>query len=67
MKDNYIYSPSCDDQTNDLHTNVFKCKVPLNGTKQVFVINGKVDKEVDEILVSGKDGGYNMSLERGQI
>lgn len=66
MKENFIYIPNCKD--TDINAGeVFKCKVPLSGTKQVFVVNGKVEKEIDELIVSKDNTGYKVLLNEGQF
>ncbi len=66
MKDNFIYIPGCKDE-NIKASEVFRCKVPLSGTKQVFVVNGKVEKEMDELIIAKEDGGYKVLLKENQL
>ena len=49
MKENYIYSNNS--------ANLFRCKVPLSGADQLFVVNGKVQNHNQE---------YSLVVERGK-
>lgn len=56
MTENYIYAPD---------TNAgFKCRVPLENTQQVFVIDGKVQGNNS---FAGKEGGFSLHLNRGVV
>lgn len=48
MRDNYIYSNN--------RANLFRCKVPLSGAEQLFVVNGKVQDS---------DNSYSLVVEKG--
>ncbi|HOG41088.1 MAG TPA: Fe-S cluster assembly protein SufD [Bacteroidales bacterium] len=49
MKQNYIYAPNL--------TSEFKCKVPLQGTRQLFIVNGRVQ---------GGRSPFSLRLEEGE-
>ncbi len=50
MKQNYIYAPA--------FTSEFRCKVPLKETRQLFIVNGKVQ---------GGQTPFSLRLEEGEI
>ena len=50
MKQNYIYTPA--------FTSEFRCKVPLKETRQLFIVNGKVQ---------GGQTPFSLRLEEGEI
>jgi Fe-S cluster assembly protein SufD len=57
MTENYIYAPDTDAG--------FKCRVPLDNTRQVFVIDGKVQQGCNSYI--GKEGGFSFHLNKGVV
>ena len=50
---NYIYTPNRD--------NEFKCKVPLENTTQLFVVDGFLQSNSIDEIVAGESGGYALA------
>lgn len=63
MSEKYTYSPEIPE--------VFRCRVPLPGTRQVFLMNGKLRKEEEENplinIVPGRPLGFNLNVPKGAI
>lgn len=63
---NYIYTPN--------QSSSFKCKVPLENARQLFVVDGKLqdsqstegDIVLDYIMPFQSEGGYLFKLDKGQ-
>lgn len=57
MTDNYIYTP--DNKGGNVPVREqFRCRVPLSNTRQVFLVDGKVEKE---------GTGYDLTLKKGVV
>lgn len=57
MTGNYIYAPDTDAG--------FRCRVPLENTKQVFVVDGNVQQGGD--AYRGTNGGFSLCLAEGVV
>lgn len=57
---NYIYTP--DNNTG------FRCRVPLDNTRQLFVANGIMQQsDIAEIAAQGDEKGYTLHVGKGKI
>jgi Fe-S cluster assembly protein SufD len=63
MIDKYTYKPEIPE--------VFRCRVPLPGTLQAFVMNGllrdSLEKEGSFSLIAGSGGGFDFNVERDAL
>ncbi len=56
---NYIYTPNRD--------NEFKCKVPLENTAQLFVVDGTLQASSVDAITAGVNGGYDFKVAKNTI
>ena len=56
---NYIYTPNRD--------NEFKCKVPLENTTQLFVVDGFLQSNSIDEIVAGETGGYALKVGKNRV
>ena len=56
---NYIYTPNRD--------NEFKCKVPLENTTQLFVVDGFLQSNSIDEIVAGESGGYALKVGKNRV
>ncbi len=63
MSEKYTYSPEIPE--------VFRCRVPLQGTHQAFLMNGKLRKEEGNgspvSILPGEPLGFNLNVSKGAI
>lgn len=56
---NYIYTPNRD--------NEFKCKVPLENTTQLFVVDGILQSNSIDEIEAGECGGYALKVAKNRV
>ena len=55
---NYIYTPNRD--------NEFKCKVPLENTTQLFVVDGALQTNAIDAVAARENGGYDFKVAKNR-
>lgn len=64
MENNYIYMP--EGRLRDSQS--FRCRVPMSGTKQQFLVDGKLEGETGKGYFSGSgEAAYSLSLGKSEV